>query len=334
MNQANWDGLRSALSRLRVLVVGDACLDLYWRGDMTQSTLSRETPHFPLPVVEERIELGAAANVAQGFACIEVARVDLVSVVGLDWRGNLLIDQAKDAGIGVEGVVRDRSRWTPAYVKPTRTGWSDVVYEDPRLDFISRTPLSPAQERAVLERLNAAMERHPDVVVVVDQLTPGVVTAKVREWLTKVGANLPVLADSRERIAAYRGVITKPNHLELWQAMGDGGAPNPDWQYCAQLAGRMERQTGAPVCVTLGAAGAVYVHESEVIHWAAETIASPVDIVGAGDAFLVGFAAAWAVTGNPRPALELGTLAAGVVVRQLRTAGRLSLSELEHAGER
>ncbi len=334
MNQPIWDHFTSALSRLRVLVVGDACLDLYWFADMTQSVLSRETPHFPLPVVEERIELGAAANVALGFASIEAARVDLVSLVGSDWRGDLLMGQAKDAGIATEGLVRDQSRWTPAYGKPVRAGWSDVTYEDPRLDFINRTPLSPAQERAILERLDAAMAHRPDLVVVVDQLHHGVVTAKVREWLTTVGRRLPVLADSRERIALYRGVITKPNHLELWQAMGDGPDPNSDWQYCAGLARRMEQQTGAPVCVTLGAAGAIYVHESEVIRWPAEPLRPPVDIVGAGDAFLVGFAAAWAITGNPRTALELGTLAARVVIAQLQTAGRLSLPDLEGAWRR
>ncbi|NIM05563.1 MAG: sugar kinase, partial [Armatimonadetes bacterium] len=40
---------------VRVGVVGDACLDIYWEADMTRSRLARENPHFILPVIEERL---------------------------------------------------------------------------------------------------------------------------------------------------------------------------------------------------------------------------------------------------------------------------------------
>ena len=32
---------------VRVGVVGDGCVDIYWEADMTKSVLSRETPHYP-----------------------------------------------------------------------------------------------------------------------------------------------------------------------------------------------------------------------------------------------------------------------------------------------
>ena len=41
------------IKNIRVCLIGDVCLDLYWRADMKKSRLSRETPHYPLPVVEE-----------------------------------------------------------------------------------------------------------------------------------------------------------------------------------------------------------------------------------------------------------------------------------------
>ena len=44
----------SGISRARVGLVGDMCLDAYWTADMKKSELSRETPHFPLPIVSER----------------------------------------------------------------------------------------------------------------------------------------------------------------------------------------------------------------------------------------------------------------------------------------
>ena len=48
----------------RVGLIGDLCLDLYWLADMKLSELSRETPHYPLPIVEERFAPGGAGNVA------------------------------------------------------------------------------------------------------------------------------------------------------------------------------------------------------------------------------------------------------------------------------
>ncbi len=34
------------IKNLKILVVGDLCLDIYWSCDMSKSVLSRETPFF------------------------------------------------------------------------------------------------------------------------------------------------------------------------------------------------------------------------------------------------------------------------------------------------
>ena len=51
------------MASVTAMVVGDVCLDAYWMADMRLSSLSRETPHHNMPVVEERYALGAAGNV-------------------------------------------------------------------------------------------------------------------------------------------------------------------------------------------------------------------------------------------------------------------------------
>ena len=50
-------GLLAHISHMRVAVLGDLCLDVYWHADMRQSELSRETPHYPLPVISECLSL-------------------------------------------------------------------------------------------------------------------------------------------------------------------------------------------------------------------------------------------------------------------------------------
>ena len=80
------------LGRGRIGVIGDFCLDVYWQADMTKSELSRETPHFPLPIVGERLSPGGAGNVVMNVLALEPKSVAAIGVFGDDWRGAALKD--------------------------------------------------------------------------------------------------------------------------------------------------------------------------------------------------------------------------------------------------
>ena len=43
------ENIAKKIQEVTFCVVGDVCLDLYWRADMTRSKISRETPHYPCP---------------------------------------------------------------------------------------------------------------------------------------------------------------------------------------------------------------------------------------------------------------------------------------------
>ena len=47
----------AGIKNARIGIIGDFCVDIYWHADMTKSELSRETPHYPLPIVGERVYL-------------------------------------------------------------------------------------------------------------------------------------------------------------------------------------------------------------------------------------------------------------------------------------
>ena len=89
MNKEYLNDLFSRIADVTVCVVGDVCLDIYWHADMKKSVLSRETPHFPLPVTEERYSLGGGGNVMANVSALGVKAVLPVSVLGADWRGYL-----------------------------------------------------------------------------------------------------------------------------------------------------------------------------------------------------------------------------------------------------
>ena len=139
------DMLRTALERMdhaRVALIGDLCLDAYWYADMRLSELSRETPNFPLPVVSEKYSPGGAGNVACNMAALRPEKLCVVGAVGADWRGDILLKCLRENGVNTSLILQSPDVVTNTYIKPMRMGISDVVYEDARIDFENRSPLS------------------------------------------------------------------------------------------------------------------------------------------------------------------------------------------------
>ena len=203
------------LGKGRIGVIGDFCLDVYWHADMTKSELSRETPHFPLPIVQERLSPGGAGNVVANLLALKPKKVHAIGVFGDDWRGATLKDLLKKGGADIAGVVTDPDRVTNTYIKPLRKGYADnVVYEDPRLDFTNYGPLAAATEAKLLKALDAVAKK-VDVLCVCDQMPFGCITEAIRERICALGeSGLTVIADSRDRIGLYYNVIVKPNEIE------------------------------------------------------------------------------------------------------------------------
>ena len=72
----------AGIKNARIGIIGDFCVDIYWHADMTKSELSRETPHYPLPIVGERVYLGAGGNVASNLAALSPKELIPISLIG------------------------------------------------------------------------------------------------------------------------------------------------------------------------------------------------------------------------------------------------------------
>lgn len=326
MKKQELQAILTAIRRVRVCLIGDLCLDAYWLADMKKSSLSRETPHFPLPIVQERYALGGGGNAAANLAALGVAAVTPVSVLGADWRGALLRQQLAAAALPETGLVTDPQRVTPCYCKPLRAGISDVIYEDPRLDFENGAPLSAETEAAVLARLDAAAA-NADIIAVCDQLAQGVITPRIRARLSEIGKTKPVVVDSRDRIASFQNVIVKPNEVE---AAAAAGVANASPETAAQA---LAAVTHAPVIVTLGAQGALWHAGGATTFVPAIPAAGPVDPVGAGDTFLAGFCAAYAAGADGAAAVAFANRACAITVKKIGMTGTATPEELLQAAE-
>ena len=304
----------------RIGVIGDFCLDVYWVADMTKSRLSREVPHFPLPIVEERMSPGGAGNVACNIAALRPAKIQAVGMTGTDWRGNALRGLLSDAGIDVSLFLASPRRVTPAYIKPLRTGLSHVIYEDPRLDFEDHAPMGTEDEQALIEALDTL---DVDVLCVCDQMSCGCITPAVREKICEMGRNgLTVIADSRDRIGLYSNVIVKPNEIEAARAV-DGA------HTYEETAALLSRKTGRSAIVTLGEQGCLVCENGKVVSVPARSVTGPIDICGAGDTFLSALACAQAAGAGLAESAWFANTASSVTIRKINQTGTASREELE-----
>ena len=115
------------IDSISIGVLGDLALDIYWYADMKKSELSRETPHYPLPVVREVMSLGAGGNVTANIAALKPGKLFVGGICGDDWRGEILKKRLEDIGADTSGLIVEPGRFTQAYCKPMRMGISDVI---------------------------------------------------------------------------------------------------------------------------------------------------------------------------------------------------------------
>lgn len=314
------------IDNVKIGVLGDLALDIYWYADMKKSELSRETPHYPLPVVKEVMSLGAGGNAAANIAALRPGKLAVCGIIGDDWRGAILRQKLAEIGADTAGLVPEPGRFTQAYCKPMRMGISDVVYEDPRLDFAACEDPKPETEQAVLAWLDQ-VDGMLDVLCVCDQFHHGIVTESVLERLYRM--KTPVLVDSRYRIGrfAVKGAL-KPNEDECraaLAAMGVEDADTPD-----AMAKALAERTGADVLLTLGEKGSLFMPAdgTKCFRTPAAEVEGPLDICGAGDTSLAAFACLMAAGASPREAAETAVCASAVTIRKIGTTGTASREEI------
>lgn len=308
------------IKNLKVGIIGDFCLDVYWTADMKKSELSRETPHYPLPVVEERMSAGGAGNVAVNVSSLGVGKVYAIGCIGNDWRGKALSEQLAFSGIDTEGLIKCDGRFTNTYIKPIRCGISDVKYEDPRLDFENYEKISDETEESILKALLAIKDKI-DVLCVCDQMKCGCITDKLRQEISELGkSGMKIIVDSRDRVSLYSNVTVKPNEVEAARAV-----ETDDLHSAAKL---LSQKNQKPAIVTLGGKGCLVSDGTAIYEIPAFDVEPPIDFCGAGDTFMAAFGTFWASGFEPEKAALFANAASAVTIKKIGTTGSATIHEI------
>jgi rfaE bifunctional protein kinase chain/domain len=321
---------------LRIGVVGDFTLDGYWYADMEQSQLSRETATFPRPITREMYSLGGAANAAWNLSALGVAEVCCFSVIGDDWRGNILRSLLVKPNVQTSGIYNQINRQTPFYGKVMLSAVGRRLQEDARLDFINDQPISPEMEDALLDALNASLEKM-DGLIIADYQPSGILSARVTAGilkLAKLQPKKPFVVDSRQRAGEFRPLILKPNEPEAFQLFfPERKKEDITLLDLSNAAVHHNQNTGQPIIVTRGEQGCLVADCGECISLPGVPVPPPVDPVGAGDSFLASFTAACASGATPMEAACLANLSAAVTVTKIGITGTASPAEILAAYE-
>jgi D-beta-D-heptose 7-phosphate kinase/D-beta-D-heptose 1-phosphate adenosyltransferase len=97
------------LEKKNILVIGDIMLDIYQYGEC-----SRISPEAPVPVINfksEEFMLGGAGNVLKNLVSFG-AKCDLISIIGEDLAGYIILKKLKELNISNRNVFKDKTRRT------------------------------------------------------------------------------------------------------------------------------------------------------------------------------------------------------------------------------
>lgn len=301
--------LLAAASGHRVAVIGDAMLDVYFRGDV-----ERISPEAPVPVVrvrERKLALGGAANVAQNVTALG-AQCELVAVVGADLNGSLLRGMLREIGADGRSLV-EASRPTT-----TKTRVIARAQQVVRFDEEDDTDIDADEVERVLAAVRQAVDA-ADALVLEDYnkgvLVPTVITEGMRLARAR---GIPVVVDPKYRnFFAYRGAtVFKPNRRELEAALGAA----MELDQPQTLPATLERLGAEHLLLTLGERGMALLSASGDVTRIPTTAREVYDVVGAGDTVTAYLAAMLAAGATMREAAVIANFAAGVEVGKLGAA--------------
>jgi D-glycero-beta-D-manno-heptose-7-phosphate kinase len=298
--------------------------------------VTRISPEAPVPVVRfasEHSRLGGAANVAHNVAGLG-GRALLVGMVGADAAATRLRELLAAAGIGVDGLVEDRTRPTTEKLRVVTERNQQVA----RIDYEHDADAGGEIERAIVAQVTRVAAKAKAWLI--SDYLKGAVTRAVIEALLGRSANAspsaertrssaartPLIVDPKiPHLACYAGAtLVTPNHHEAELATHRRVSSDEEARHAARDF-RTQAQCDA-VLITRGEHG-MFLSDGE-IEGSIPAVAREVsDVTGAGDTVVATLALAVAAGATLAEAAALANHAAGIVVGKFGPA-TLTVDEL------
>ena len=303
--------------KLSILVIGDLMLDKFIFGNV-----NRISPEAPVPIVKLKKEeqmLGGCGNVIRNLNNLGVA-TKLISVVGRDLPGDLLIKKLMEKEIPVDNVLRlDKIRTTEKMrIVADR---QQVVRVDSDMNQLAINSIDKliANMPKCIKKING---------IIISDYAKGVCSELFLKKVIKLSndKNIPVFIDPKgSDWGKYKNAdLITPNTGETEVVLGQKLESDEDFE----MAGKKICSTfNIKAClITRGSDGMSFIRQKNIIHLKSEA-KEIFDVSGAGDTVIAAMATGLLTGANYKKVLEFSNLAAGIVVGHVGTSA-ITIEEL------
>jgi rfaE bifunctional protein kinase chain/domain len=211
MGKVDFDKLFADFSKIKVGVIGDVMLDVYWWGHV-----DRISPEAPVPVValdKKEHRIGGAGNVALNLAALG-ANVSILTVTGADDNAGTLIKLYNDHHIHTSWLLQ-----LPSRITTTKTRIMSRNQQMMRLDAEITKELSIDDENALIQKVEQYIQAEQPKVIIFEDYNKGVLTERVIKEVTNLCKKHHIITTvdpKRKNFFSYEGVdIFKPNLKEV-----------------------------------------------------------------------------------------------------------------------
>ena len=307
-------------SDVKVLVVGDMMLDIYYTGDV-----SRISPEAPVPVVkisDTTNRLGGACNVANNLSHID-ANVRLLGLASDDIHGKILKKMLDDIKVSYQLYDFQKNTTSKLRVIGSRQ-------QIARLDFEDDTVLDKPSVDKITKDIKTDLALN-DVIIISDY-GKGVCTDEICAYIISEAKKIskPVIIDPKGNDwSKYTGAtVVTPNVKELG-VVANVSIKNTDEDVIKY--GRMikDKYDIEYLIVTRSDKGITVITSDYVKTFKAES-KEVFDVSGAGDTVVSILAVSFALNYDIAETIELANRAAGIVVAKAHTVP-ITIDELKES---
>lgn len=296
---------------IKVLVIGDIMIDHYIYGNC-----NRISPEAPVQVVEiqkEEYTLGGAGNVLKNLISFN-CEVDIISVIGNDEQGQLVLNQLSTFNSNGDGIIKDDSRCTTVKSRVLASNHHLI-----RLDRENTTAINESTEKRIIEILKKKIDLF-DIVLISDYNKGLLTKTLLAEIFTLCNAsNKTTLVDPKGTdFSKYKGAnIIKPNKKEAALATGVSIKNHADLEHACML---LQEITGcSEVIITLSEEGIAF-YSGDKLNLIPTKALDVIDVTGAGDTVLASIGVSIASNKSIAEACNFANHAAAIVVSKVGSA--------------
>jgi rfaE bifunctional protein kinase chain/domain len=294
------------LGKGKILVIGDIMVDIYQYGNC-----NRISPEAPVPVIDftrEEIMLGGAGNVLKNLVSFG-SNCEIISVVGEDLSGILVLEKLKELNIDTQALIVDKTRRTTEKCRIVSTGQQLI-----RIDKEDKHQIDSEIEEKIITYVKDNIQKYE--VILFSDYMKGVLTDNICHEVIKIAKNNNIITMVDPKGTNYEKFknidLIKPNLKEAEILIGKKIKSNKEIKSACEI---LKVILGCKyVVITLAENGIALLDENFQI--IPTQTCQVFDVSGAGDTVLASLAICLKQKYSLYDSCDFSNKAASIVIRK------------------